>query len=157
MDKETEKRMMAKFHKKPETELKLMGTHWYIKDRKGGVNPTALAKPTAIYVKKFWEAELKKHDKKASSLAATSTLNPKAKTATVTPTKKPKKMGKKVDFAPASPIKTRSKSKSPPKREILALNEEEWPTPREASPTKNKMTPNNIARDITPTPMLLLQ
>ena len=36
MDKETEKRMMAKFHRKQESELKLMGTHWYVKDEKEG-------------------------------------------------------------------------------------------------------------------------
>ena len=28
MDRETERRMMAKFHRKPESSIKLMGTHW---------------------------------------------------------------------------------------------------------------------------------
>ena len=96
------------------------------------------------------EAELKKREKKASSLARASNLKPKSKTATVTPTKNPKKTAKKVDFVPTSQIKTRSKSRSPPKRETLKLDEENWPTPGEAS-LITKKADLTIARDITPT------
>ena len=104
MDRETKRRMMAKFHRKSEASIKLMGTHWYIKDGKGGVNPTALAKPEAVYIKKFWEAECKKRVKKMSSLGATAQKStPKAPL--VTPTK-PKKATKKVEFVPLSSIKT---------------------------------------------------
>ena len=94
MDKETEKCIIAKFHRKPESSIKLMGIHCYVKDGKGGVNPTVLAKPEAVYVKKFWEAELKKQGKKTSSLAALS-RKPKSKPLQVTPTKNPKKTAKK--------------------------------------------------------------
>ena len=155
MDVETERRMMAKFHRKKESSIKLMGTHWYIKDGKGGVNPTALAKPEAVYIKKFWEAEIKKRDKKISSLAAIA-QNSATKTAKVTPTKTPKKGMKKVKFVPLSSIKTRSKSKSPTNGEVTNLNVEEWPMPKEASPeSKRKSSPptkmkNNI-QDATPT------
>ena len=101
MDRETERQMMAKFHRKAESSITLMGTHRYIKDGKGGVNPTALAKPEAVYVKKFWEAELKKQGKKTSSLAV-SAQKLKSKALLVTPTKKPNKVMKKVDFVPLS-------------------------------------------------------
>ena len=141
MDKETERRMMAKFHRKIESSIKLMGTHWYIKDGKGGVNPTVLVKLEAVYIKKFWEAELKKRDKNTSSLAA-SAQNPKSRTPLVTPTKKPKKVMKKVEFVPLSSIKMRSKSRSPTKRKVTNLDAEEWLTPKEALPqTKRKSSP----------------
>ena len=141
MDRETERQMMAKFHRKTESSIKLMGTHWYIKDGKGGVNPKALVKPKAVYVKKFWEAELKKRGKKTSSRAA-SAQKLTSKAPLVTPTKKPKKVMKKVEFVPLSSIKTRSKSKPPTKQEVRNLDGEEWPTPKEASPqTKRKSPP----------------
>ena len=59
MDVETEKRMMSKFHKKQEKELQLIGTHWYMKDGEGGVNPTALVKPPAAYTKSSWKRNLR--------------------------------------------------------------------------------------------------
>ena len=141
MDRETERRMMAKFHRKSESSIKLMGTHWYIKDGKRGVNPTALAKPEAVYVKTFWEAELKKRNKKTSSLVATAQKST-SKAPLVTPTKKPKKVTEKVEFVPLSSIKTRLKSKSQTIQEVTHLDAEEWPTPKEASPqTKRKSPP----------------
>ena len=155
MDVETEKRMMAKFHKHKESSIQLMGTHWYVKDGKGGVVPTALAKPGKVYVKKFWDAELKKREKKVSSKATTgkksTTRAPK-----VTPLKAPKPSTKKVGFSQVSQIKTRSKSTSPRNRGVVKLNEEEWPTLEEASPkSKRKPSPPNptksIRRDTTPT------
>ena len=106
-----------------------MGTHWYIKDGKGGVNPTVLAKPKAVYVKRFWEAELKKQDKKTSSLAVASAQNLKSRTPLVTPKKKPKKVMKKVEFVPLSSIKTRSKSRSLTKHKVTTPQ-----TKRKSSP-----------------------
>ena len=157
MDVETERRMMAKYHKQKETAIKLMGTHWYLKDGKGGVNPTALVSPEAIYVKKFWETERKKRNKKASSLT-TSDSNLKTKTPKVTPTKTNNKGKKKVDFAPLSSIRTRSKSKSPTNRKVTTLDAEEWPTLEEAEASpKTKKTPSpptqvmNKDRDSSPT------
>ena len=155
MDVETERRMMAKFHKQKESSIQLMGTHWYVKDGKGGVVPTALAKPGKVYVKKFWDAELKKREKKVSSMATTGQKSA-IKAPKVTPMKAPKTNTKKVEFSPISQIKTRLKSKSPTNRGVIKLNEEEWPTLEEASPeSKRKPSPptptKSIRRDTTPT------
>ena len=123
-----------------------MGTHWYVTDGKGGVIPSVLTKPEAVYVKKFWETELKKQDKKktkdqTSSLAA-SLQRPKSRPLQVTPTKNPKKVTKKVGFSPLSPLKTRPKSRSLTKREeVTVLDEEDWPTPKEAPPQTKRKSP----------------
>lgn len=156
MDRATERRMMAKFHRKQESAITLKGTHWYVKDKKGGVIPTALAKPGEVYIKKFWDTEKKKRSKKATT---TSTTQKTPATPLVTPTKKggakkaSKKGTKKVDFVTPSSIKTRSKSKSPTNNNIMSLDEAEWPTLDEApTQTKTKSPPTTTEpRDITPT------
>ena len=157
MDVETERRMMAKFHKTQESSIKLMGTHWYIKDGKGGVIPTALTKPEEFYIKKFWaKIDRKKRSKKASSLAAKAKVS-NTKTPKVTPTKTANAATKKVEFSPLPPTQTRQKSRSPTNRETTRnLNAEEWPTLEDAAP-KTKKTPSpptqrtNKHRDSSPT------
>ena len=173
MDTNTEKRLMAKFHEKAESSLNLMGTHWYVKKTKGGINRTALPKPPTDYVKTIWETELKRQQKrrdkkdkkgtkdKTSSLvknrkgkqgnktplatAATRVTEQTTKIATrkVTPIKAPRN----ILETPVGTISAREVQPSTPSN-LPTLQEDgkQWPTPQEAS-TMNNTKENNTNKE----------